>query len=70
MSWTRCRSSTASGQKPFTLRYIVTTTNDWSENAENSLPNQQPPVYKIDLHDLESSQIDWAKYQPSAPAVL
>ena len=61
---------TASGQKPFTLRYIVTTTNDWSENAENSLPNQQPPVYKIDLHDLEGSQIDWAKYQPSAPAVL
>ncbi len=61
---------TASGQKPFALRYIVTTTNDWSENAENSLPNQQPPVYKIDLHDLEGSQIDWAKYQPSAPAVL
>lgn len=61
---------TASGQKPFTQRIIVTTTNDWSENAENSLNNQQPPVYKIDLHDLETSQIDWAKYQPSAPAVL
>jgi predicted helicase len=61
---------TASGQKPFTLRYIVTTTNDWSENAENSLHNQTPPVYKIDLQDLETSQIDWAKYQPSAAAVL
>ena len=61
---------TASGQKPFTLRYIVTTTNDWSENAENSLTNQQPPVYKIDLLDLENSQINWAKYQPSAAPVL
>ena len=61
---------TASGQKPFTLRYIVTTTNDWSDNAENSLHSQTPPVYKIDLHDLETSQIDWAKYQPSAAAVL
>ena len=59
---------TASGQKPFTLRYIVTTTNDWSDNAENSLHSQQPPVYKIDLLDLENSQIDWAKYQPSAAA--
>ncbi len=61
---------TASGQKPFTQRIIVTTTNLWSDNAENSLQNQQPPVYKIDLHDLETSQIDWAKYQPSAEPVL
>ena len=57
---------TASGQKPFTLRYIVTTTNDWSDNAANSLHSQQPPVYKIDLLALETSQIDWAKYQPTA----
>jgi len=61
---------TASGQKPFTLRYIVTTTNDWSDNAGNSLHSQTPPVYKIDLHDLETSQIDWAKYQPSAAPIL
>ena len=59
---------TASGQKPFTLRYLVTTTNDWSDNAANSLHNQQPPVYKIDLLALETSQIDWAKYQPSTAA--
>jgi hypothetical protein len=61
---------TASGQKPFTQRIIVTTTNDWSDNAENALANQQPPVFKIDLNDLENSQIDWAKYQPSTPPPL
>jgi predicted helicase len=61
---------TASGQKPFTHRIIVTTTNDWSENAELSLAGQQPPVTKIDLLDLENSQIDWAKYQPSQPPAL
>ncbi len=61
---------TASGQKPFTHRYIVTTTNDWSENAEQSLGQQQPPVQKIDLFALETSQIDWAKYQPSAAPAL
>ena len=32
---------TASGQKPFTQRIIVTTTNDWSEHAEAALANQQ-----------------------------
>ena len=61
---------TASGKKCFTQRIIVTTTDDWSENAEDALSNQQPPVYKIDLHDLENSQIDWSKYQPSAAPVL
>ncbi len=61
---------TASGRKPFTQRIIVTTTNDWSENAEAALSHQQPPVYKVDLLDLENSQIDWAKYQPSAAPAL
>ncbi len=61
---------TASGQKPFKQRIIVTTTNNWSENAENALIGQQPPVYKIDLQGLENSKIDWAKYQPSkAPSL-
>ncbi len=61
---------TASGQKPFTHRIIVTTTNNWSENAEMALVGQQPAVTKIDLHDLENSQIDWAAYQPSEPPLL
>ena len=59
---------TASGKKPFSHRIIVCTTNDWSEHAEEALRDQQPPVSKIDLHDLENSQIDWSKYHPkSAP---
>ena len=61
---------TASGKKPFKHRVIVTTTNNWSEHAEDALQNQQPPVTKIDLNDLENSQIDWAKYQPNTAPVL
>lgn len=61
---------TASGKKPFTHRVIVSTTNHWSEHAEDALRDQQPPVSKIDLHDLENSQIDWSRYQPKAPPVL
>jgi len=61
---------TASGKKPFTHRVIVSTTNHWSTHAEEALRDQQPPVSKIDLNALESSQIDWAKYQPKAAPVL
>jgi predicted helicase len=61
---------TASGQEPFTQRIIISTTNHWTEHAEAALIGQQPPVVKIDLHDLENSQIDWAKYQPDKKPVL
>ena len=61
---------TASGRKPFTHRVIVSSTNHWSDNAENALVDQQPPVSKITLHDLEESQIDWTKFQPKAAVTL
>ena len=61
---------TASGKKPFTHRVIVSSTNHWTEHAEDALRDQQPPVSKIDLFDLENSQIDWARYKPQAAPAL
>ena len=61
---------TASGKRPFTHRIIVSTTNHWSEHAEDALQDQQPPVSKIDLHALENSQIDWTRYVPKSAPVL
>jgi len=61
---------TASGKKTFSHRIIVSTTNNWSAHAEDALTDQQPPVTKIDLHDLEVSQIDWGKYHPKKPVAL
>ncbi|MEF9927814.1 MAG: type ISP restriction/modification enzyme [Massilia sp.] len=61
---------TASGKKPFVHRIIVCTTNHWSTHAEEALRDQQPPVSKIDLNDLENSQIEWGKYQPKTAPVL
>jgi len=54
----------ASGQEDFAHRIIVSTTNNWSKNAELSLAGQQPPVTKIDLQTLEKSQIDWSTFKP------
>lgn len=61
---------TASGKKYFTYRYIISTTDKWTENAENALENQNPPVSKIDLHHLEQSVIDWSKYLHEEKPVL
>ncbi len=61
---------TASGKKPFTHRLIVATTAHWSEHAEDALRDQQPPVNRIDLYDLENSLVDWSRYQPKAEVVL
>ena len=44
---------TASGRKPFAYRVIISTTDHWTDNAENALIDQQPPVSKITLHDME-----------------
>ena len=61
---------TASGQEPFTRRIIVATTNKWSDRAEQAIKNQQIPVNRIKLENLEDSRIDWSKYTPSAAPVL
>ena len=61
---------TASGRKPFAKRLIVSTTDLWSELAEKALENQQIPVSRITLHDLENSQIDWTQYRTQKSVVL
>ncbi|MEM6406021.1 MAG: type ISP restriction/modification enzyme [Pseudomonadota bacterium] len=61
---------TASGQAPFSHRIIVSTTLHWTEHAENALVGQTPPVTRIDLQDLENSQIDWSRYQSQTPVCL
>ena len=61
---------TASGKNYFSQRIIVTTTNNWTENAKLSLENQNPPVSTVDLSNLENSVIDWSRYQEDVKPVL
>lgn len=61
---------TASGKTYFSHRLIVTTTDKWTGNAQDSLENQHPPVSRIDLHNLENSVIDWSQYHEDTKPVL
>lgn len=51
---------TASGKAPFKHRLIVTTC-DWGKNAEDALKNQQIPVDRLSLYDLDQSPVDWSQ---------
>ena len=61
---------TASGKKEFSKRIIVSTSSHWSENAEDALYGQNPPVVKISYEDLENSVIQWKKFVSDKKIVL
>ena len=50
---------TESGKAPFTHRIIISTTNQWTIHAENSLKGQDKPVRRIGIDGLNNSMIDW-----------
>jgi predicted helicase len=58
---------TASGKKPFTQRLIICTTDKWGKNAEDALTNQQPPVTRLRVQDLDDSPIDWSDFKINRP---
>lgn len=51
-----------SGKSYFAYRYIVVSTDDWTDNAKSSLVDANPPVATISLLDLEGSLIDWSQF--------
>lgn len=54
-------------QKKFIERMIFATSSSWSKNAESAISNQDPPVVRIDLYELEQSSIDWSKFSLDKP---
>ena len=45
----------------FSRRLIVSTTNKWSSNAEDTIRNQDPPVLRLNQSSLSKAEVDWAK---------
>ena len=48
-------------QQRFSHRLWVSTTNKWNSGAENTIKNQEPPVSRLSLLELEESSVDWDK---------
>ena len=47
----------------FSKRIWVSTTNNWSSNAEETIKNQNPPVTRINLTDLQQAPVEWERLQ-------
>ncbi|ACS51100.1 helicase/methyltransferase [Bartonella grahamii as4aup] len=61
----------ASGKKIFTRRILIDSTEtDWSDNVELTCEGQEVRIQRINLFDLENSQIDWGAYKEQGQAVL
>jgi len=45
----------------FSRRVWVSTTNNWSSKANETLQHQDPPVTRINLSDLQEAPVDWVK---------
>ncbi|MCI7487045.1 MAG: DEAD/DEAH box helicase family protein [Alphaproteobacteria bacterium] len=45
----------------FAYRLWISTTNNWNSEAEKTIQNQNPPVLRIGLSDLETALVDWDK---------
>lgn len=43
----------------FARRMWISTTNHWGKNAEEAIQNQNPPLNRVGLVDLQNSPVDW-----------
>lgn len=60
----------ASGKAAFSSRIVITTNDTWSHHAEAAIKDQQIPVQRIGLPDLEASRVDWSKFSFAKPEDL
>jgi len=48
-------------RKKFSNRIFISSTNKWSKKASDLIENQEIPVIRISLNELENSDVDWSK---------
>ena len=47
----------------FSQRLWISTTNKWGRNALEAIKNQNPPVARLNLSELQESPVDWEKLE-------
>lgn len=58
---------TRTGEKSFTSRMIVSTTDKWSKHADDLLNNQIIPTFRLRVQDLADSPVDWSAFSLNRP---
>jgi len=53
---------TADGERSFSQRLIVATTDKWSKHAEQALEHQTIPATRLWFKDLAASPVDWSQF--------
>ncbi len=53
------------GKTAYSAGLIVSTSSNWTSNAEDTLKEQSKPVQRIGLSDLEESSVDWSSFSIS-----
>jgi len=56
------RFQTADGERGFSQRLIVATTDKWSKHAEQALEKQTIPAKRLWFKDLATSPVDWSQF--------
>ena len=54
-------SKTFGGDKKFSARLWISTSDNLTDNAEITLQNQSPPVARIGMEELRKDAVDWQK---------
>ena len=54
----------ASSKEIYAQRIIVSTTDNWNKNAEDTIQDQNPPCIRLGIDNLEQSSIDWTQFNP------
>jgi predicted helicase len=60
----------ASSKAEFSARMIISTTDNWGVNAEDAVENQNPPVARLRVQDLDESPIDWSQFSLAEPDLM
>src|SRR5690625_3781673 len=55
------------GKSYYSEGLVVTTTDKWTENADQALTNRDKSIMRISLTDLQDSQVDWSDYSFNKP---
>lgn len=56
-----------SSKLPFSSRMYVSTSENWTSTAEALLTDQNPPVTRFRVEDLENSAVDWSRFSLTRP---